>query len=94
MGDCKTCEACPFAFTYESEYVQGLGCLPDLYDIRTMKEQSGHNWSCHEDATKLCSGFAVFAKEHWPHLDIKTGKLISYEDWFHHGPEYAMKNAK
>lgn len=88
------CGACPFAFTDESEYVQGLGCLPDPYEIKQMKEQSGHNWSCHEDANKMCTGYATHATEFWKHLDIKKGGLISYEDWFYKGPQEAMKMAK
>lgn len=88
------CGACPFAFTDESEYIQGLGCLPEPYDIKEMKEKSGHNWSCHEDSTKLCTGFAIHATKYWPHLNIKEGGLISYEDWYHLGPEEAMKRAR
>lgn len=87
------CGACPFAFTDESEYVQGLGCLPEPYDIKKMKEESGHNWACHEDETKICTGYVLHAKKYWPHHDVKSGGLISYTNWHQFGPEEAMRLA-
>lgn len=93
MTNCKSCSACPFAFTDESEYVQSLGCLPSLFDIVQMKKQSGHNWACHENDKKLCTGFANHIALHHPDLNVKTGNLISYDDWYYKGPEEAMRLA-
>lgn len=90
IGQCNTC---PFAHTDESEYVQNLGCLPEPHDIVKMKIESGHNWACHGDEDKICSGFVNHIKENHPELDTTTGNLISYDTWCHHGPEVAMKEA-
>ncbi len=87
------CNSCPFAMTDESEYVQNLGCLPDPGHLIDMKRESGHNWACHGDETKICSGFANHVRENNPELDTTTGNLISYETWYHKGPEAAMSEA-
>lgn len=94
MAECKHC---PFAFTNESEYVQGLGCLPSPFDITQMKRKSGHNWACHSNEVKICSGFVDFIKEYpsgkYSDIDTSTGGLISYETWYHEGEEAALKEA-
>jgi len=90
------CEACPFAGTDQSEYVQGLGCLPSGYDIIQMKKRSGHNWSCHESKPgelKLCAGMAETVHELEIPVDIKSGGLISYETWERLGEEAAIAEA-
>lgn len=92
------CSACPFALTDESESVQNLGCLPTPGEILQMKRQCGHNWSCHEstpEKPKLCAGMVEWVSE-MPSavdIDIKSGGLIRYDDWWRHGPEAAMKMA-
>lgn len=92
---CKTtCTHCPFAFSDASEYVQGLGCLPEPSDILRMKRETGHNWACHADETKLCKGFARHAKQYAPELDLKSGGLISYTTWYYHGEEQAIAQAE
>lgn len=87
------CITCPFSCTDEAEQVQNYGCLPDRPDIIRMKEESGHNWSCHSDDKVLCGGFARYIQEERPDLNIKEGKLISYDVWYREGKEEAIKLA-
>jgi hypothetical protein len=87
------CVTCPFSSNDKAEQVQNWGCLPTPYDIIKMKEKSGHNWSCHSDATVLCGGFARYVTENRPDLDIKQGNLISYEVWYLEGEEKSIAKA-
>ena len=86
------CNTCPFALTEESEYVQNLGCLPTPFDIVQMKIKSGHNWGCHFNEEKICSGFSEYIKETKPELDVNSGGLISYKKWYSYGEKYALKD--
>lgn len=76
------CMTCPFSINEEAIRVQNYGCLPTSFDIVIMKEKSGDNWSCHDDESKLCGGFARYVLDNRPDLNIKEGKLISYESWY------------
>jgi hypothetical protein len=96
------CGGCPFAFTDESEYIQGLGCLPSPYDIIQMKRKSGHNWGCHSNEKVVCKGFSDFVKEsqkndyvdNMKDIDTSKGKIISYDVWYREGEEGAIQKAK
>lgn len=88
------CISCPFSSSLESEMAQNYGCLPTPADIIELKETTGQNWSCHNDDTKLCSGYATSLKQTRPDLDIKDGGLISYEVWYQEGEEIAIEKAK
>lgn len=92
-----TCTHCPFAFTDKSEEVQNYGCLPTPWDVIEMKRKSGHNWSCHSNDKKICSGFVEFVKEYpnnkYSDIDTSVGGLISYETWYHEGEEEAIRKA-
>lgn len=98
------CNGCPFGCSEASEQAQNWGCLPTPMQIIEMKEKSGHNWACHSNENKICSGFVGFVKDmrefgsgdrtRYERLDLESGKLISYEEWYREGDDYAMKNAK
>lgn len=92
----ESCTHCPFAFTDASEEVQNYGCLPTPWDIIQMKRKSGHNWACHGNEKKICSGFVGFVKEYpnkYSDIDTNTGGLISYEIWNQKGEEEAFREA-
>lgn len=92
-----SCDACPFACSDTSEYVQGLGCLPSAFDIMEMKKRSGHNWSCHESdpaKLKLCAGQVQWVKELQLPVDMKAGNLISYQTWEREGEAAAIDEAE
>lgn len=91
---CKNqCVTCPFSHTQESEYAQGLGCLPDPFHIVEMKRISGHNWGCHYNENRVCAGFIDHITEYYPELDPTHGGIISYDAWYRRGPEQAMEEA-
>jgi hypothetical protein len=51
------CKSCPFNFGSESsESAQNLGCLPSAQDILKLKDETGHNWACHSNNKRVCSG--------------------------------------
>lgn len=79
------CEGCPCAFTETSEQAQNFGCLPTIQDLFRIQKR-GKNWACHEDDTRVCSGFAVFCKEEGYPYD-KTLPLASYSIWYHEGED-------
>ncbi len=96
-----TCTHCPFAFTDESDEVQNYGCLPTPYEILSMKVETGHNWSCHEEPTKICAGFASWVKKNrgkvidgidMSTINFKEGKIINADLWQTHGFEAAIGN--
>lgn len=87
------CITCPFSCGEEAETVQNYGCLPDSYDIVRMKKESGHNWGCHSDETKICGGLVTFIKENNLDLDINSGGIIKYDTWYHEGEEVAINEA-
>lgn len=87
------CVTCPFSFNDLADQVQNYGCLPSAGDILKMKETTGHNWSCHGDASVLCGGYVKYIKTYRWDLDITKGGLISYETWYHEGEEAAISEA-
>lgn len=100
------CITCPFAFTDESEQVQNYGCLPTPYEIIEMKRKSGHNWACHGNEKKKCTGFQEYVayiqeqehvqgyEDNLKDIDTSTGGLISYDVWCKEGEEAALAAAK
>lgn len=86
-----TCVGCPFETTESSEQAQNYGCLPTPGEIIAMKRESGHNWACHDDASRVCAGLCHDAKRH--NLDLSHGNLISYETWYLKGQEAAIEEA-
>lgn len=78
------CETCPFldGLNEEATRVQNYGCLPTAADCVQYKRETGHNWACHSDESKICKGLADVCKQ----LKIPLeGKLISYSKWYHAG---------
>lgn len=103
------CKGCPFGYSDDSDIAQSLGCLPDPYRLIEIKKEYGHNWSCHQNDSKVCSGMVEFIADRtsedsffstpetrapYEGIDMSTGKLMSYTDWEQEGEEYAIKNAK
>ena len=88
-----TCPGCPFNvdLTAQAEYVYNTGCLPDPYDIIVMKKETGQNWACHENESKICAGLCHLAKDKG--LDLTTGGLISPEVWQVDGQDVAIAKA-
>lgn len=89
-----TCTSCPFndGLTEAASNAQNLGCLPTPFDIIQMKRESGQNWACHDDETKVCAGLCHQAKE--ASLDLSEGGLIRYSSWYHAGQDEALEEAK
>lgn len=87
------CMSCPYSSNEETEIIHNYGCLPTPKDIMELKVTTGHNWSCHNDETKVCSGFATDLKQKHPDLSVKNGGLISYEVWYQEGEEMAIEKA-
>lgn len=87
------CLTCPFSCSMEAEQVQNYGCLPDRFQIIKMKEESGHNWSCHSDANVVCGGLAKYITKERPDLNLKGG-LIDYDDWYKLGQDEAIQIAE
>jgi hypothetical protein len=71
------CNSCPFndGLTQEASYVQNMGCLPSSYDIINLKKETGHNWACHSNNEKICSGLKETNKEKNLGLNMKSGGL-------------------
>lgn len=71
-----TCASCPFneGMNEEGTEAQYVGCLPSGGDILQMKRDTGNNWACHDDDTKVCTGLCLHAKE--AGLDVAKGELI------------------
>lgn len=88
------CITCPFSFSPEAEQAQNWACLPSPADIIRMKEQSNHNWACHDDESKMCGGYVRFVMKNRHNLNVKEGNLISYTDWVYEGEEKALENAE
>lgn len=92
-GLAGACTACPFndGVTEEATEAQNLGCLPSSWDIMEMKRKSGHNWACHDDESRICTGFCHRAKEEG--LSVTSGNLIRYVTWYHEGEAAAITEA-
>lgn len=88
-----TCGGCPFnaGMTEEADMAQNYGCLPTAGDIVALKRETGANWACHSDETKVCAGLCHAAKAE--KLDLASGGLISYQAWYHEGPEAVVRKA-
>lgn len=89
-----TCGGCPFndGITTEASLAQNYGCLPTGYDIIKMKRESGHNWACHDDESKVCAGLCHSSKD--AQLDLSTGGLVRYSSWYHAGEAAALEEAR
>lgn len=74
-----TCAACPFAFTDRSEYVQSLGCLPSPYEIMVAKRDTGRNWACHDDESRVCAGFVQECRERG--VEYRGAGLVTFTEW-------------
>lgn len=79
------CDACPFNCTEVSAMAYNYGCLPTTQEIMMLKRDTGKNWPCHDDETRVCSGFASMAKQEG--VEIKGAEIGSYKRWFHGGAE-------
>ena len=71
-----TCITCPFndGMNPEAEMAQNYACLPSQGDILAMKRETGNNWACHSEDSKVCTGLCLHAKENG--LDVSSGTLI------------------
>jgi len=87
------CLTCPFSCSMEAEQAQGYGCLPDSFDIIKIKENSGHNWSCHGDTSVVCGGLARYITRKRPDLSLEGG-LIDFDAWNEHGMDKAIQIAE
>lgn len=92
---CKECTHCPFAHTEPSEYIQNSGCLPEPFDAVSMKINSGHNWACHDNENKICTGFVgsldFFMAGKAPSKEsLRIGGLIRYGEWDAFGTKIAL----
>lgn len=76
---CKTCSACPFSLSEEAEQGVNYGCLPSVFEIMEIKKETGLNWACHDDETKICSGYVEYAAKKG--LDYKTEGLAVLSLW-------------
>lgn len=76
---CKSCVTCPFSFTHEAENLCNLGCLPSVYEIMQIKKETGLNWACHDDESKICGGYVEFANDKG--IDYKSGGLAVLSKW-------------
>ena len=74
-----TCPGCPFneGMNEEGTMAQTYGCLPSGGEILQMKRETGNNWACHDDASKVCTGLCLHAKEN--NFDMTKGALIHDE---------------
>lgn len=88
------CVSCPFndGLTDEASQAQNYGCLPTAGDIVAMKRETGQNWACHSDESRVCSGLCHSAKE--TGLDLGSGGLVRYSSWYHAGQEAAVDEAR
>lgn len=93
-GHKGSCLTCPFnaAFVEEAARVENFGCLPTAGEIVTMKRESGQNWACHDDESRVCAGLCATAKKEG--LDLSRGGLISYRSWYHNGQAAALEEAR
>jgi hypothetical protein len=73
------CSSCPFMGSETSERAINYGCVPDPYEIMSLKDNENINWSCHS-ANQICAGFVTWCKQE--NIDYKSGKPITYQDWF------------
>jgi hypothetical protein len=71
-----TCSSCPFneGMNEDGSRAQNLGCLPSGGDILQLKRETGNNWACHDEDSKVCTGLCLHAKEN--NFDMSKGILI------------------
>ena len=81
------CPACPFSCSDLAEQGINRGCLPAPYEVLEIKKSTGLNWGCHDKPGQMCAGYVAAAAE--TGLDYKTGGVLPYADWYHHGVEGA-----
>lgn len=89
-----SCVSCPFndGLTFAASEAQNYGCLPTAGEIVAMKRETGQNWACHDDESRVCSGLCHVAKDE--SLDLAQGGLIKYSTWYHQGQEASVKEAQ
>lgn len=71
-----TCSSCPFneGMNEDGTMTQNLGCLPSAGEVLQLKRETGNNWACHSDDSKVCTGLCLHAKEY--DFDMSKGVLI------------------
>lgn len=78
---------CPFAFTPESEQAQSYGCLPTPHEFIKAWTNMQLVVSCHEDITRKCVGFLIYAKEHKLGVKPKADILPNFGNNLANTPE-------
>lgn len=88
------CTSCPFndGLTDEASQAQNYGCLPTAGDILAMKRETGQNWACHSDESRVCSGLCHSAKD--AGVSLRSGGLVRYSSWYHAGAAAAVEEAR
>ena len=84
----EVCIGCPFNLTEESENAINLGCLPDMWEIKNLCNETGLNWGCHQESDTLCAGWIAYAASYGigylnrTHLDtphyLSTGEIVAF----------------
>ena len=73
------CNACPFAMTHESEFLQGLGCLPEPFEMIKRAKESNVALSCHENDKIACRGLCERIPE------AAKMPVMGYSEWYKNG---------
>ena len=81
--ECAGCITCPFSCTAESEQAQNYGCLPEPWEIISMRRDFGKTWACHDDTTKPCAGAIQYMAEEGLPYKVIDSNLLTLEDEWH-----------
>ena len=79
----SACDTCPFDCSDAVEQAINLGCVPSVYEIMSIKRDSGRNWGCHsaeKGEQRMCSGFVRACRE--TGLNYREGDLLTYDEWY------------
>lgn len=71
---------CPFAFSEESEKVQGYGCLPNFFDIIKIRTNYGLTWACHDQPSKPCKGALLYMRKKGIDCRIINKEFLTIDD--------------